>query len=100
MKLGERERWCTICLWSGKRVIAPFVASGPVVVVQLMAPPMALPVVRPHFVSHSGAVQWFDCGEHKDEPNGPVSKLEPIGPWLAACQGVGEPSAGEDDAES
>lgn len=79
MKRDDAERYCTICLWSARRVRAPYVASS--------------------IPSRGVVLQWFDCGEHKDEPNGPVSKLEPIGPWLAACQGVGESSAGEDDAE-
>ena len=81
MKLVELERWCTICLWSARRVRALYVASGE-------------PLGNGRIVI---ALQWFDCGEHKDEPNGPVSKLEPLGAWLASCQRVGEASTGEDD---
>lgn len=79
-KLGELERWCTICLWSSRRVRALYVASGPP-------------------FEGGRALQWFDCGEHRDEPNGHVSKLEPIGPWLAACQSVGDASTNEDDTK-
>jgi len=86
MKLGElrkhlrddpNSRPCHICAWTATPRRALYVMSG----------------------AHG---QWFDCGEHADEPNGKPLFKEDIDEWLlkhGLVEGKREPEAPEPERD-
>jgi hypothetical protein len=60
----HRQRDCTICLWTEEHTPAKYVMTG-----------------EARKLDTAPGPQWFDCGEHPDEPNGKVIDRMSIPEW-------------------